>query len=724
MNELSVEAQVDQIVETVGKNFPDSDLSMIRKAYELADKAHADQKRRSGEKYIIHPVAVAYILSTYHMDAETFVAALLHDVVEDTIYTKEDITEMFNADIAYLVEGVTKIGNIPNQSKEESQAENVRKMMLASSKDIRIIMIKLVDRLHNMRTLEYMNASKQVEKSTESLEIYAPIANRLGIQSIKAELEDLALKYLEPEVYNDLARKIELKKQGREEFINRVIDIIKKLLGEAGIQAEVYGRSKHLYSIYRKMKRQGRDFDEIYDLFAIRILTDNITECYSALGVIHTHWNPIPGRFKDYIATPKANNYQSIHTTVIGPNGDPFEIQIRTHDMHETAEYGIAAHWKYKEGRGETHGREKRYEAKMTWMRQMLEWQPDFDNANDFLETMKVDLLEDEVYVFTPKGKIVQLPAGSCPIDFAYRIHSDIGNSCVGAKVNGKIVPLNYILQTGDIILIRTSKNSHGPSRDWLSFTKSAHSRNKIRQYFKREEKEENIAKGRIILENEIKKAGLAGTDLLSESSLAEISSLLKYKTISDLYAALGYSGIKTGIVMQKMQTVFPDAFPKQEQKLVLSEAKSKKNSVSSVFVGGQGEIDVHFAKCCSPVPGDKIVGYITIGKGISVHRSDCPNINHIKDPSRLVQVEWNKNKIDESFLAEISIKSFEKQGGLLEISKPFYDLNVPIITLNTRTTDNFDYYTAKCEVKSVRELNLLIKEIKKIPEVLTVTRS
>ena len=490
----AIEHKIDSLIELVKKNNPDADTELILKAYHLADGAHKDQKRLSGEAYIIHPVSVAYILAEYKMDTETIVAAILHDVIEDTSYTYDDIKEMFNEQVADLVEGVTKIGKIEYQSKEESQAENLRKMVLAMSKDIRVILIKLVDRLHNMRTLEYMKESKQIEKSRETLDIYAPIANRLGIQTIKAELEDLALKYLDPDGYYDLVKKVKMKKQSREEYINKVIKILEKKIDEVGIEAKIYGRSKHFYSIYRKMKAQNRNFDEIYDLIAVRVIVDSVKDCYGVLGIVHTQWKPIPGRFKDYIAMPKPNMYQSIHTTVIGPNGDPFEIQIRTKEMHETAEYGIAAHWKYKEGITDSNNKELRYENKMSWLRQILEWQKELDNANDLVETIKVDLLNEEVYVFTPQGKVVELPMGSCPLDFAYRIHSDVGNSCVGAKVNGKIVPLNYTLNNGDIVEIMTSKNSNGPSRDWLNFTKSAHARNKIRQYFKKEEKEENIA--------------------------------------------------------------------------------------------------------------------------------------------------------------------------------------------------------------------------------------
>lgn len=720
----AIEHKIDSLIELVKKNNPDADAELILKAYHLADGAHKDQKRLSGEAYIIHPVSVAYILAEYKMDTETIVAAILHDVIEDTSYTYDDIKEMFNEQVADLVEGVTKIGKIEYQSKEESQAENLRKMVLAMSKDIRVILIKLVDRLHNMRTLEYMKESKQIEKSRETLDIYAPIANRLGIQTIKAELEDLALKYLDPDGYYDLVKKVKMKKQSREEYINKVIKILEKKIDEVGIEAKIYGRSKHFYSIYRKMKAQNRNFDEIYDLIAVRVIVDSVKDCYGVLGIVHTQWKPIPGRFKDYIAMPKPNMYQSIHTTVIGPNGDPFEIQIRTKEMHETAEYGIAAHWKYKEGITDSNNKELRYENKMSWLRQILEWQKELDNANDLVETIKVDLLNEEVYVFTPQGKVVELPMGSCPLDFAYRIHSDVGNSCVGAKVNGKIVPLNYTLNNGDIVEIMTSKNSNGPSRDWLNFTKSAHARNKIRQYFKKEEKEENIAKGKTMLEREIKREGLQDTKLLSTSELEVVSDKMGYKTLSDFYAAIGYSGVKIGTVLQKMRLLFPKEFPEPEEEVVIKKTAKLKKSNSSVIVAGHNEIDVRFSKCCNPVPGDKIVGYITVGRGISVHRTDCPNVLGMTDPSRIVDVEWNKFGIGGSFTAEIQIKAREKQGLLIEISKIFLEMNIPLTALTARNEKGeFDYFSATFEVKTRRELNLLIKNLNKIPEIISIHR-
>ncbi len=720
----AVKRKVEDIIQTVEKNGSEADTQMIRHAFELADAAHAGQKRKSGEDYIIHPVAVASILADYKMDAETICAALLHDVIEDTVYSHEYIAEHFNPTIADLVEGVTKIGKIEYQSKEESQAENIRKMVLAMSKDIRVVLVKLVDRLHNMRTLEYMTHAKQIEKASETMEIYAPIANRLGIQAIKSELEDLSLKYLDPEGYYDIVKHVKVSKRGREDFIDKVIGILRERIDARNADYKIYGRSKSFYSIYRKMHTQHLQFNQIYDLMAVRVIVDTVRDCYEVLGLVHTEWKPIPGRFKDYISMPKPNGYQSIHTTVIGPNGDPVEVQIRTKQMHQTAEYGIAAHWKYKEGRGESKGKELKYENEMAWLRRLIDYQQEFDNAGDLLETMKVDILSEEVFVYSPQGKVIELPAGSCPLDFAYRIHSDIGDSCVGAKVNGKIVPLNYTLKNGEIVEILTSKNANGPSRDWLAFVKSAHARNKIRQYFKREEKEENIVKGRLLFEEEIKRRGLKDTTLASAAKLEVLSNNLGYHSVNDFYAAVGYSGIKMGTIFTKMQLLFPDEFPEDAQEITLKKPKKERKHSSNVTVAGLSDIDVHFAKCCNPVPGDKIIGYITQNKGISVHRIDCPNVLNITDPDKIVQVEWNKHGVSGEFSAEINIKAHEKQGLLIDINKVFLDMNIPLTALTARNDrGEYSYYEAVFEVKSRRELNLLTKNINKIPEVISVKR-
>ncbi|OXS25548.1 MAG: (p)ppGpp synthetase [Acetobacterium sp. MES1] len=722
MDNDAVRGKIDNVINLVKANNPDAQTDMIVKAYDLAREAHKDQKRLSGEDYVIHPVSVAYILAEMQMDTETIVAAILHDVIEDTIYSYDYIKEEFNQNIADLVEGVTKIGRIGFQSKEESQAENLRKMILAMSKDIRVILIKLVDRLHNMRTLEYMREAKQIEKAKETLDIYAPLANRLGISTIKWELEDLALKYLDPEGYYDLVQKIKIKKSAREAYIADVIEVLSKEIEKVGTHAEIYGRSKHFYSIYRKMKNQNRSFDEIYDLIAVRVIVDSLKDCYGVLGVVHSQWTPIPGRFKDYIAMPKPNLYQSIHTTVMGPKGEPFEIQIRTREMHETAEYGIAAHWKYKEGRMDA--KDNKYEVQMSWLRQMLELQRDSEDAGELVETIKVDLLNEEVYVFSPKGAVVPLPAGSCPLDFAYRIHSDIGNSCVGARVNNKIVPLNSPLKSGDIVEVMTSKNSNGPSRDWLTFVKSPHARNKIKQYFKKEEKDENIQKGRSILEREIKREGLQHSNLLNLNNLEILAEKCSYKSLNDFYAAIGYNGIKIGTVFQKMKLLFPKEFPEEVEEIVLKKpTKDPKKSSSTVIVAGHNEIDVHFAKCCNPVPGDKIVGYITKGRGISVHRADCSNVLNLTDPNRIVEVEWNKYSTG-SFTAEIHIKAKESPGTIIQISKTFLDMGIPVTALNAKNEKNeYDFFSATLEVKSRRELNLLIKNLNKIKEITQIYR-
>lgn len=722
MDNDAVRGKIDNVINLVKANNPDAETEMIDKAYDLAREAHKDQKRLSGEDYVIHPVSVAYILAEMQMDTETIVAAILHDVIEDTIYSYDYIKEEFNENIADLVEGVTKIGRIGFQSKEESQAENLRKMILAMSKDIRVILIKLVDRLHNMRTLEYMREAKQFEKAKETLDIYAPLANRLGISTIKWELEDLALKYLDPDGYYDLVQKIKIKKSAREAYIADVIDVLSKEIGKVGTHAEIYGRSKHFYSIYRKMKSQNRSFDEIYDLIAVRVIVDSLKDCYGVLGVVHSQWTPIPGRFKDYIAMPKPNLYQSIHTTVMGPKGEPFEIQIRTREMHETAEYGIAAHWKYKEGRMDA--KDNKYEVQMSWLRQMLELQRDSEDAGELVETIKVDLLNEEVYVFSPKGTVVPLPAGSCPLDFAYRIHSDIGNSCVGARVNNKIVPLNSPLKSGDIVEVMTSKNSNGPSRDWLTFVKSAHARNKIKQYFKKEEKDENVQKGRSILEREIKREGLQHSNLLNLNNLELLAEKCSYKSLNDFYAAIGYNGIKIGTVFQKMRLLFPKEFPEEVEEIVLKKpTKDPKKTSSTVIVAGHNEIDVHFAKCCNPVPGDKIVGYITKGRGISVHRADCSNVLNLTDPNRIVDVEWNKYSTG-SFTAEIHIKARESPGTIIQISKTFLDMGIPVTALNAKNEKNeYDFFSATLEVKSRRELNLLIKNLNKIKEITQIYR-
>lgn len=724
MKDTAIDRKLDSVVALVHENHPDADLDLILKAYQFADKAHQGQVRLSGEPYIIHPVSVAYILAEFKMDAETIAAALLHDVVEDTSYTLDEIEEHFGKNVAHLVDGVTKIGSAKFETKEENDADNIYKMINSMSNDTRVIIIKLADRLHNMRTLDYMRESKQIEKSKEVLEIYAPIANRLGLQYFKSELEDLALKYLHPDVYMDLVKKVKQTKKSREDFIKQVIDQIKAKLDENGIEAKVYGRQKSFYSIYKKMVQQGRDFDEIYDLYAVRIITKTVTDCYFALGIINNMYTSVPGRIKDYIALPKGSNqYQSLHTTVIGPNGNPFEVQIRTEEMHEKDEYGIAAHWRYKEGIS-NKGRDQKFDDQVAWVRRLMDWKDDTENSVEFVDLMKNDILSDEICVFSPKGKIVELPKGSCPIDFAYRIHSDIGDKCVGANVNGKFVPLNYQLQPGDQVEIKTSKNSKGPSRDWLNYVKSTHAKSKIRQFLKKEEKSENIVKGKEDLAAEIKKEHLS-EELIDPKILTSVVENLRYKDLDSLYAAIGYGALKIGTVFQKLNLLHPELFPQKEQPLKIR-PKRKKRGGSPVIVAGQGDIDVRFAKCCSPVMGDPIIGYITVGKGISVHRADCPKIMDVKDPSRLVDVEWNTNtsKQQDSFTAVLMAKMANAVGSLVEVTKPFYDLSVPIVQMNSRTEDGFDLYTIKCEVRNSRDLSLIKKKLMSIPGMISVHRN
>ncbi|MBF7095884.1 RelA/SpoT family protein [Alkalibacter mobilis] len=706
----------------------EADVEVLRKAYNLALEAHQGQKRVSGEDYIIHPMEVAMILADLQLDVPTITAAILHDVIEDTDYSFEDVQREFGQEIADLVDGVTKISKLEFKTKEEQQAESLRKMIIAMAKDIRVIMIKLADRLHNMRTLKYMPIDKQKAKAQETLDIYSPIAHRLGISKIKWELEDISLRYLDEEGYYDLVSKVAQKREVREKYITDVIEILKEKLADVGIEADIQGRPKHFYSIYRKMYQQNRSFEEIYDLIAVRVIVNSIKDCYGVLGVAHTMWKPIPGRFKDYIAMPKPNMYQSLHTTVIGPKGDPFEIQIRTWEMHKTAEFGIAAHWKYKEGIEESDN----FEEKLVWLRQILEWQRELQDASEFMETLKVDLFTDEVFVFSPKGDVIQLPKGSCPLDFAYRIHSDIGNKCIGAKINGKIVPLNYTLQNGDIVEVLTSSHSNGPSRDWLKIVKSSHARNKIKQYFKKDKKEENIQKGKELLEKEVKRQGLQQSNVLKHNYLEYVSQKSNYNSIDDLYASIGYGGIKPNFVIQKIKNQFKNELNLAPEHPTLEEiqveSKSSKPTAGydklekAVKVSGFKNMAVRFSRCCNPVPGDKIIGYITRGRGVSVHRADCSNIRNADDIGRLIDVEWVKYTVA-NFVSEINIKAKDAKGLLTKVTTVLSDQNITIVSLNVRTDQDYAYFNISFEVKSTRELNQLIKKLNKIPEIISIYR-
>lgn len=722
---------------------PSDDMTLIDKAYHLAAKAHKDQKRKSGEPYIIHPLCVGIILADLEMDKETIAAGILHDVVEDTPTTVEEIRAEFGDDVALLVDGVTKIGQIDYKvEKVEIQAENLRKMFLAMAKDIRVIIIKLADRLHNMRTLEYMRPEKQLEKACETMDIYAPIAQRLGISRIKVELDDLALKYWKPQVYKDLVRQVDAKKHSREEFIEEICEEVRQQMDKAGIKADINGRVKHYFSIYKKMVNQDKTLDQIYDLFAIRIIVDSVGDCYAALGLIHEMYKPIPGRFKDYIAMPKANGYQSLHTTVISHEGTPFEIQIRTHEMHRVAEYGIAAHWKYKEvsnGHKVTGNQE---EEKLTWLRQILEWQQDSSDNKEFMSLLKsdLDLFSDSVYCFSPDGDVKTLPNGSCTIDFAYSVHSAVGNKMIGARVNGKLVPVDYVLKNGDRVEIITSQNSKGPSRDWLKIVKSTQARNKINQWFRKELKADNIERGKVLLADYAKQKGY--TNLVPELMKPEYEEgvMRKYgfRDWDSVLAAIGHGGLKEGQVMNKLIDLYEkehrQAVTDEEVKQAAAENKDKlplvrKDEKGGIVVKGIHDVDVHFAKCCNPIPGDEIVGYVTRGRGVTIHRSDCVNVLHMSDldRQRLIEAEWQvpENEKDSgTYAAEINIYANDRAGLLVDISKVFTERKISIDSLQTRMSrSGVATLELSFHVHSVDELEDVVKQLRQVRNVVDITR-
>ncbi|MTI70961.1 MAG: bifunctional (p)ppGpp synthetase/guanosine-3',5'-bis(diphosphate) 3'-pyrophosphohydrolase [Firmicutes bacterium] len=712
---------LEKLINTIEHYNPQGDLQHIIKAYQYAEAAHEGQYRNSGEKFFIHPYNVALILSEINLDNTSIVAALLHDVIEDTNVTFEEIEKEFNTEVAHLVDGVTKLKKIKYRTKEERKAENLRKMVIAMAKDIRVIIIKLADRLHNMRTLEYMSEAKKKEKALETLEIYAPIANRLGIFKMKWELEDLSLRHLDPQGYYDLVNKVSKKRKEREEYINAVKDKLSEKLDDMKIESEIRGRPKHFYSIYRKMVYQNKTFEQIFDLTAIRVIVDSVKDCYGVLGIVHTLWKPIPGRFKDYIAMPKPNMYQSLHTTVIGPKGETFEIQIRTWDMHRTAEYGIAAHWKYKEGINKSN----EFDKKLTWLRQMLEWQKEMKDPKEFMESLKIDLFTNEVFVFTPKGDVINLPTGSTPIDFAYRVHTAVGNNCVGAKVDGRIVPLDYKLKNGNIVSVLTSANSNGPSRDWLKIVKSSQAKSKIRQWFKKEEKSQNINKGKEALEKEVKKQGYKLTEILKEDWLNKIADKLNFNNIEDLYAGLGYGSITLPQIVSKLKVMYKEYYTEQEPKKIVTKQVNKQGNkpTQGVKVKGIDNVKVRFAKCCNPVPGDDIVGYITRGRGVSVHRKDCPNINDLSQGSRLMDVEWDDGK-RVSYQAEIQIKAIDRPGLLTQVTQLLTDANLLVTSLNARTSkEKLALINMTLEIKNVGQLKDLMKKIKSIDGVIDVYR-
>ena len=736
----SPEILYDELIASVKKYHPSTDISMIEKAYKIAYEAHEGQKRKSGEPYIIHPLCVAIILADLELDKETIVAGLLHDVVEGTVMTTEEITKEFGAEVALLVDGVTKLGQLSySADKVEVQAENLRKMFLAMAKDIRVILIKLADRLHNMRTLKYMKPEKQKEKARETMDIYAPLAQRLGISKIKVELDDLSLKYLEPEVYYDLVEKIALRKTERQKFVDGIVAEVRAHIEKAGIKAQIDGRVKHFFSIYKKMVNQDKTLDQIYDLFAVRIIVDTVKDCYAALGVIHEMYKPIPGRFKDYIAMPKPNMYQSLHTTLIGPGGRPFEIQIRTFEMHRTAEYGIAAHWKYKEAsnNGGTVNVSKQEEEKLSWLRQILEWQKDMSDGKEFMSLLKsdLDLFAESVYCFTPAGDVKNLPNGSTPIDFAYSIHSAVGNKMIGARANGKLVNIDYVIQNGDRIEIITSQNSKGPSRDWLKIVKSAQAKNKINQWFRNELKEDNITRGKELMAAYCKSRSITLSDLMKPSYMESVMRKYGFRDWDSALAAIGHGGLKEGQVVNKLL----DEYNKQHQKEITDEhimeaAEGKEKmriakSGNGIVVKGIHDVAVRFSKCCSPVPGDEIVGFVTRGRGISVHRTDCVNVMNLSetDRARLIEAEWQKSEQDknERYTVEIKIFGYNRTGLLVDISKIFTERKIDLSSLNCRVNkQGVATILLTFDVQGKEELASLTAKIRQIESVIDIQRT
>ena len=733
-----------ELVKSVMRYHPSTDLSMIEKAYQVAKAAHKDQVRKSGEPYIIHPLCVGIILADLELDKESIAAGLLHDVVEDTPMTTEDVAAEFGDEVALLVDGVTKLGQLSySADKVDEQAENLRKMFLAMAKDIRVILIKLADRLHNMRTLKYMRPEKQKEKARETMDIYAPIAQRLGISKVKIELDDLALKYLQPEVYYDLVAQIADKKSVREKYVKSIVAEVKQHMENAHIEADVQGRVKHFFSIYKKMVNQDKTLDQIYDLFAVRILVDSVKDCYAALGVIHEMYKPIPGRFKDYIAMPKANMYQSLHTTLIGPKGQPFEIQIRTYEMHRTAEYGIAAHWKYKESGGSNEQNiegKNSAEAKLTWLRQILEWQRDMSDNREFMSLLKsdLDLFSESVYCFTPGGDVKTLPNGSNTIDFAYSIHSAVGNKMIGARVNGKLVPIDYVIKNGDRIEVITSQNSKGPSRDWLNIVKSTQAKNKINQWFKTEFKEENIVKGKEVIAQYCKMKGIPQAQVVKPEYQESVLRKYGFRDWESVLAAIGHGGLKEGQVVNKMLEEYEKAKKKAvtDAKIMetVSETKEQKirisKSKSGIVVKGIDDVAVRFSKCCNPVPGDEIVGFVTRGRGVTIHRTDCVNMLHLAESERerLIDAEWQsglKAPAGEKYTTEIKIYGNNRTGLLVDISKTLTERNIDVTAMNVRTSkQGTATITISFDISSVEELNRIIDRLRQIESVLDIERS
>lgn len=725
---------IDDVMAKVKSYLLEEDVKFIYRAYLFAKEAHKDQYRKSGEAYIVHPIQVAGILANLEMDRETIAAGFLHDVVEDTDTTLEQVEEEFNADVAMLVDGVTKLGKIKYKSKEALQAENHRKMFVSMAKDIRVILIKLADRLHNMRTLKHLPSDKQRRISNETLEIFAPLAHRLGMSTIKWELEDTAFRYLNPQQYYRIVQLMKQKREERESYIEEVMEEIAKELEKVNIDAEIYGRPKHIYSTYRKMKTQNVEFNEIYDLLAVRIIVNSIKDCYAVLGIIHTYWKPMPGRFKDYIAMPKANLYQSLHTTVIGPKGEPLEVQIRTKDMHKIAEYGIAAHWAYKEGK-EIKPHEKEFLEKLTWFREILEWQNDTNDAEEFVESLKIDLFSDMVYVFTPKGDVIELPAGSVPIDFAYKIHTEIGNKTVGARVNGKMEPLDYKLKNGDIVEIITSKHSYGPSQDWLKITQSSQAKNKIKQFFKRQRKAENIEKGKAEIENGIEEQGFDPKEVLTPENIRRVCKKFNFSNESDLFAAVGYQGISGSLIVTRLTDQLrkeKENERKLEEKIeevrsnVQEKQTRRRKSDLGIVVEGVDNILIRLSRCCNPVPNDEIIGYITKGRGVSVHRKDCPNIQTDVAKERFLKVKWKDTEYStKEYYLDLEISGYDRHGLLNEVLQVINETNTQISSVSGRADKHkIAHIHITVLIKNTDHLQHIVDRIKQVKDIYAVTRT
>ncbi len=716
-----------ELIKKISATYSSTDIEQVNLAYKFAAEAHKGQNRLSGEPYICHPLEVACIIADLSLDKDTVIAGLLHDVIEDTEYTHEQVAKTFSPEIADMVEGVTKLGKIKFTTQEEEQVENLRKMFIATAKDVRIVLIKLCDRLHNMRTMDAQASHKQLKKSLETIEVYAPIADRLGIFKVKAELEDLALKYLDPIAYNEITSQVSEKLSRNNDFIQSNIDKIMDKLKELNIQIHsIGGRVKHNYSIFKKTFMQGRTIDEIYDIFAIRVIVPSLADCYAVLGAVHDIYRPIPGRIKDYISMAKANMYQSLHTTVIGSNGTPFEIQIRTPEMHYTAEYGIAAHWKYKQG---LKGKPNTDDEKLSWIRKVMELQDEVSDSNEFMRALKVDMFSDQVYVFTPKGDVVCLPSGSCPIDFAYSIHSAIGNKTTGAKVNGKLVPLSYPLNNGDIVSIITSSSVHGPSKDWLKIVKTSSARSKINQWFKKEGREENITLGRDMIDHEIKKTGRTAAQLMIPEVIDQILKKNNLQTMDDLYSVVGFGGIPAAKVVQKLNEEYKRRNKKPAPATITPAdgiSGRKKSGSSGIIVEGIDGCLVRLSGCCKPIPGDDIVGYITRGRGVSIHRCDCINVvNNLEDRDRMVNVSWEQSAAGEKYNANLLIIAKDRNGLLADVVNALATQKIPTTNLNARLDKNMQaYISVGIEVTAASQIDLLTSKLSSIPGVINIARN